>query len=175
MFEKGSSLEVHKSYEELKKILLGNKCEIVAEEKPKRITVKQGSLWKVTPKGVKKKVDFYLTPKGSGTRISSISSLTLDWIGVSILGYLLAAILAFMFWWLAIDLEVYIARSGGILWGWLAEALGYNISQQSFLFANLLRVLSTVSFIVIIYLIIADIYISIRKDSFAKQTLKLLP
>ena len=82
MFEETVPLKADKAYVELKKLLLKEKCRIVAEENPHRVEVEQGSLWRPSPKGVKKRVNFYLIreeAKGE-TRVISRSSLTLDWI-----------------------------------------------------------------------------------------------
>ena len=156
MFERVVSLELEKAYEELKKLLLRKECKIIAEEHPKSITVEQGSLWEASPKKVKKIISFRLLSQDSKTRIVSTSSLTSDWINISILGYVLAGILAFIFWW-------------------LAEALRYTGFQQSILVVSLLKILSIGIAVALIVSIIADIYINARKDSFAKQTLRLLP
>jgi len=168
-------MDVEKAYEELKNLLLKNRCRIIAEEKPKRIAVEQGSLWRASPKEVKKEISFYLIPNDSKTRIVSTSSLTPDWIGVSILGYVLAIILALIFWLLAMDLEAYITRGAGVLWSWLLTAYGHSGSPPPLLMVSFFEVLSAVGVIVLVYLIIADIYISIRKDSFAERVLRQLP
>ena len=42
-------LEIEKAYSELKALLLRRDCRIVAEESPVLISVKQGSLWGISP------------------------------------------------------------------------------------------------------------------------------
>lgn len=175
MFERIASLDVEKAYEELKNLLLKNKCKIIAEEHLKNITAEQGSLWGISPKGVKKKISFSLLPHNSGTRIVSISSLTSDWINISILGYVFAGIFASVSWWSATDLEASIMAERWSFWGRLAEAFGYTGFREALALVSLLKILSVFLVIVLIVSIIIDIYIYAGKDSFAEETLKLLP
>lgn len=171
LFEKTVSVEVVKAYEELRKLLFRNRCKIISEENPKSIKVEQGSLWRVTPKRVKKTVSFYFIPNGSETRVITNSSLTVDLMLVSLLGYVLAGIFAFMFQWLAVDLDAYI-KGGGIIWKSLA--FSYIDIKQPLFMVTLFKTLSTVSLIVLIYFILADIYVYLRKDSFAEKILGTL-
>jgi len=83
--------------------------------------------WGVTPKGVKKKIIFNFLPHNSGTRIVSISSVTSDWIIISIFGCVLYGIFAFLLGWMAIDLEASIMakkRVSGVGWRrhWVIQA-----------------------------------------------------
>ena len=50
LFERIVSLEVQKTYEYLRSILLKSNCKIIAEEPANSITVEHGSLWGTTPK-----------------------------------------------------------------------------------------------------------------------------
>jgi hypothetical protein len=115
LFERIVSLEVQKAHEELRNLLLKTKCKIVAEEPLKDITVEQGSLWGVSPKGVKK-ISFNFLPHNSGTRIVSISSLTSDWINISILSYGIIGISALVLGWITIDVEASIVARRSF-WG----------------------------------------------------------
>jgi hypothetical protein len=49
LVERTVSLEVEKAYSELKAHLLEKNCKITAEEAPTFISVKQGSLWGISP------------------------------------------------------------------------------------------------------------------------------
>jgi len=155
MIERVVNLTPEKAYEELKNLLLGNNGKIVAEKQASSIKVEQGSIWGVSPKGVKKIISFHFLPKDSGTRIVSVSSLTSDWIILSALGYVIMGILSPLFWSYAIGLE-----SSGLYETW---AINY------FRFTSILFVLA------VIVGITWDIFIYARKDSFAEDTLRLLP
>jgi hypothetical protein len=146
MIERVVKLTPEKSYDELKSLLFRKNCKITAEEHPKSITVEQGSLWGVSPKGVKKIISFHFVPKDSETRIISISSLASDWIILSISSYVFAGIFIPLFWWLAIDLG-----------------------------ERMLSLLSIFLAIVLIVGIILDVGIYALRDSFVEETLRLLP
>ena len=95
MIERVVGLAPEKAFEELRNLLLKSKCKITAEEQTKSITVEQGSLWGASPKGVK--IDFHFLPKNSGTRVVSTSSLTSDFIMLSVVGYILVGFLGGFF------------------------------------------------------------------------------
>jgi hypothetical protein len=175
MFERVVSLEVSKAYEELKDALLKRDCKIVGEVPPRSIAVEQGSLWGLSPKGVKKRVTFDLFPYDSKTRVVSFSSLTSDWIGLSVVGYALLVVLGSMLGWIAADLEAYIMARRQSFWGWLAEALGYTGFREALVMVGLLKVLSIVCFVVLIVGIIVDAYCYAKRDSFSEEVLRSLP
>ena len=156
MIERIVNLTPEKAYEELKNLLLRNNCKIVAEEHSKSIKVEQGSMWGFSPKGAKKRISFHFLPKDSGTRIASVSSLTSDWIILSALGYVVAGIFSPLFWLFAKDLE----------------SSGFDIPSVRI---NLIKILSILMVATVIIGIIADVYIYAKKDSFAEETLRLLP
>jgi len=175
LFERVTSLEIEKAYGELRNLLFRSNCKIVTEEHPKSITVEQGSLWGVSPKGVKKIVSFNLLPHDSGTRIVSTSSLSSDWVTISVFGCVLGGIFGFLFWWIATDLEVSIIAQRQSFWGWLNEVFGYTGYREALVLINLLKVLTILFIVVIIGSVIVDVYIFARKESFAEETLRLLP
>jgi hypothetical protein len=175
LFERIVSLEIQKAYEELKNILFKNNCKIVAEEPPKSITVEHGSLWGSSPKSVKKRITFNLIPYDSKTRIVSVSSLASDWINASIFGYALIITLGFLVGWMAMDLEASITAERRSFWGWLLELFGYTGFREALAMVNLLKILSTIFFAILIVGIIIDVYIYARRDLFSEGILRLLP
>jgi hypothetical protein len=175
LFERVVSLEAQKAYEELRAALLRNRCKIVAEEPLKSVTVEQGSLWGVSPKGAKKKITFRLFPHDSKTRIVSVSSLTSGWVGASIFSYVLGIVLASIFGWIAMDLEASITAQRRSFWGWLAEALGYTGFREALRIANLLKITSIVLFVMVITFIVIGVFIYVKRDSFSEEILRLLP
>ena len=169
------SLEVQKAYEELKAALLRRGCKIVTEEPTKSIIVEQGSLWGMSPKGVKKRVTFSLFPYDSKTRVVSVTSLASDWVATSVFGCILSLLLAFVFYWIATDMEAFIAAKRHSLWGWLAEAFGYSGFQEALAIVGLIKILSIVLLVIAIVSILTDLYIYAKKDSFSEEVVKLLP
>lgn len=172
--ERVVSLEIEKAYEELRNLLFRNNCKIITEQHPKSITVEQGSHWGVSPKGVKKVIDFHLLPHDSGTRIVSTSSLSSDWITISVFGYVVGVIFSLIFWWIATDLEVSIMAKRQSFLGWLAEAFGYTGYRQALALVSLLKIISIFLVVVLIISVIIDVYMYARKDSFAEEMLRLL-
>ena len=61
MLEQNVSLEIDKTYAKLKVALAQKGCRITSYESPKRILVKQGSLWGMSPKTAKKNIEVNLT------------------------------------------------------------------------------------------------------------------
>jgi hypothetical protein len=101
-------LGINEAYADLKALLLKRCCRVVAEEPPTFISVKQGSLWGISPRTAKKVVNYRLSPVDSGTRISYSSSLASDWKNLTIIGSMLSvAVMAFC-WWIAADLEAFL-------------------------------------------------------------------
>lgn len=175
MFERVVSSKLEKSFEELRNLLLSQKCKIISEEHPKSITVEQGSLWGISSKGVKKVIDFHLLPHNSGTRIVSTSSLSSVWTVVSVLGYAVGGVFSFIFWWIATDLEASIVAERESFWGWLAEAFGYAGYRQALVLINVFKIVAIFLVVIIVISVIVDVYLFARKDSFSEEILKLLP
>lgn len=175
MFERVLSSNVEKAYEELKDLLLKRNCKIVSEEQQKFIQVEQGSVWGMSPKGVKKVISFHLSSRNSGTRVASTSSLTSNWLSLCAIGYMIFAVLISIFWWIAVDLETYVTAQRGSFWGWLAEAFGYTGYQQALALINYFRIFSVLLAVGLIASVVIDVVIYVRRNSFAEETLRLLP
>jgi hypothetical protein len=79
LVERIVGLEIEKAYSNLKAVLLEKNCTITAEEVPTFISVRQGSLWGISPVTAKKNVNYHLDAVESGTRIICSSSLAPDW------------------------------------------------------------------------------------------------
>ena len=105
LLERNVKLEIHEAYENLKAVLLQKGCKVIAEEPPTFISVRQGSLWGISPRTSKKVVSCRLSPKDSETRIVVSSSLSSDWKKLTIIGSALSIIVASFCWWIAADLE----------------------------------------------------------------------
>lgn len=161
MFERVVSLDVHKAYEELKGYLLKNNCKIIGEEPSKSITVEQGSFWGFSPRGVKKRISFYLQPYDSKTRIVSISSLSSEVIILNVFGWIMLIIFAFIFG----ELEATFKALSPIP----------TVREEALALAGLCRVMMIVSVILVIFDIVYFTYIYARLDQFSEETLRLLP
>lgn len=166
MIERIVRLTPEMAYEELRKILLKQKCKITEEDSPKTITVEHGSLWEYSPRTAQKKISFHLVPHNSHTRIVSITSLTSSHFAWAIFGVVLAAFGSGFFWWFALDME---AEIKGL------EQLGYTGFEGALILVNVLKILALILVIILGISIIHEIYIYAQREAVAKELLSLLP
>lgn len=171
LLEQISSLKIESAYSEVKTILLEEGCKIVSEEPPKRILIRHGSLWGISPKYAKKIVSYHLYPYESGTKIVSYSSISPDWANLTLWGNIIAGVLASVLWWITSDVANYVASGKFGYWTWLAGAFGYPNADHAFFMINVTKALSIV-LVIAILLEILDVFIVYRRiDTFAKETL----
>ena len=165
------SKEIERTYVELKGILLEKDCKIIFEEPPKNIVVSNGSLRGVSPKNAKKIVDYRIYPNNLGSRIVNKSSISSDWVKLTLWGNIAAGVVAGVFWWIASDITNFLVNGKTGYWTWLAEVFGYPNLQYTFFMINITKVLSVV-LVVAILLEILDVFIVYRKiETFAEETL----
>ncbi len=171
--ERSVTLEIEKAYSEMRTILLERGCKIVAEEPPKHISIKHGSLRGVSPKSAKKVVSYQFSPEESGTRIFGDSCVSSDWANLTLWGNVAAGFVAAIFWWIATDINTLMVDGSGY-WTWLARAFGYPDVQYTSFMIDVTKALSVV-LIVTIILEILDVFIVYRKiGTFASETLNEL-
>jgi hypothetical protein len=175
VIEKLVSLNVERSYEELRRILLANECKIIAEDPPRSITVKHGSFWAWTPRDVKKKVRFILIPQDSNTKITAITSLASDYIALSILTFILMITIIPVGVWIVIDVENWVMEERSTFWGWLAEnLLGFTGYKKMLMLISIAKILLAITAILLLVSLISDIYIYVKRESFSEEILKML-
>jgi len=156
------SMDISKTYEELKKLLLENKCRIVEEEPPHKIIVEHGWVFTTSPTKIEKVVAFVLTPVESKTRIVAATSLTTDY--KNYIAYSLILNMIFL-----------------IYMGMITYFLSELSSKLSVVVSNVgseLYVLYILFFALIVLTIIEvarTIYAYWKRSSFAENILKLLP
>jgi hypothetical protein len=158
----------------LKALLLKKDCRIVAEEPPTFISVKQGSLWGISPRTAKKVVSYCLAPVDSGTRISCSSSLASDWKNLTVIGSALAVLVMALCWWIAADLEAFMIMQEPSYWSWIVTVDGYIDSQTAQMFAGLTRMLAIFLAIIIAIEAVIAVYAYFRVNVFAEEALNEL-
>lgn len=162
MIEKVVSHQLSATFVELKAILAASKCKLVGEKPPNFISVEQGSIWGVTPKSIKKKINFYLSANNSSTKISAYSELATSVIILAILTWPLALGSITFAKGLAIRLDIEANQ-----WYTSPEA------RQSYrALANLVRICIYAFLALAILDTILTIIGYIRVDSFAKEILQ---
>ena len=174
MVERTVSLEIEKAYAELKALLIKRDCRIIAEEAPTLISVKQGSLWGISPLTAKKVMNYRLAPVDSGTQITCSSALASDWKNLTVIGCALAVVFASLCLWIAMDLDALVAMNQHGFWSWIAMVGGYVDFQIAQSFAGLTRMLAVfLAFIVALEVVIV-VYVHFKINFFAEATLRLL-
>ena len=167
-------LPVDQAFNELKNILLKEKCKIITEDPPKYILVKQGSLNGVLPKSAKKIIKFYLSSEGTGTKITSSTEIASDWTNMTLFGNMLAAVLAGIFFWIASDMQNFLETAKASYWSWLAQGYGYPDLSNTLFMINVTRALAVFLVVAIIAEILIVVYVYPRKNAFAEITLTKL-
>jgi hypothetical protein len=166
-------LEIGKAYAELKALLLRKGCKILAEESPTLITVKQGSLWGISPRTAKKVMTYQLAPVDSGTRITCSSALASDWKNLTIIGTALAVLVASLCWWIASDLDAFVTTQQPSYWSCLVTVDSYVDFQTAQLLAGLTRVLAVFLAIIIAAEVVIAGYAYFRINAFAENLSEL--
>jgi len=174
LFERNIGLKIEKAYADLKALLLRKGCRIVAKEPPTFISVKQGSLWGISPRTAKKVVSYRLYPVDSGTRITVSSSLASDWKNLTIIGSALAVIVIALCWWIAADLEAFMITQEPSYWSWIVMVDSYIDFQTGQMFAGLTRMIAVFLATIIALEAVVAVYAHFRINVFAEETLKAL-
>ena len=171
MLKRSIVLEIEKAYSELKTILVERGSKIISEVPPEHISIQHGSLRGVSPKSAKKMVNFSMFQNKTITKIEIDSTLSSDWINLTLVGNIIAGFVAAAFWWIASDIADLVVNGNYGYWTWVAEVFGYPNVQYTLFMSNLLKALSIV-LVVTIILEILDFFIVYRRiDSFAKEIL----
>jgi hypothetical protein len=160
-------LGINEAYADLKALLLRKGCKVVAEKPPTFISVKQGSLWGISPRTAKKVVSYRLSPVDSGTRISCSSSLASDWKNLTIIGSALAVLVMALCWWIAADLEAFMITQEPNYWSWIGMVDSYIDFQTG-------QMLTVFLAIIIALEAVIAVYAHFRINAFAEENLKAL-
>jgi sterol desaturase/sphingolipid hydroxylase (fatty acid hydroxylase superfamily) len=100
-------------------------AEVVSEAAPTQLTVRQGSLWGVTPKSAKKIIYFTFEPtEDTKTRVEYSSKVAAEWKYTTVIGCVLAVVLAGVCLWMATDLGTFLVTQQPSVWSWLITLQG---------------------------------------------------
>ena len=167
------SLGINEAHADLKAFLLRKGCKVVAEEPPTFISVKQGSLWGISPRTAKKVMRYRLSPVDSGTQISCSSSLASDWKNLTIIGSTLAVLVIALCWWITADLEVFMITQEPSYWSWIVMVDSYVDFQTGQMLVGWTRMLTVFLAIIIALEAVIAVYAYSRIDAFAEENLVL--
>ena len=168
------SLGINKAHADLKAFLLRKGCKVVAEEPPTFISVKQGSLWGISPRTAKKVMRYRLSPVDSGTQISCSSSLASDWKNLTIIGSTLAVLVMALCWWITADLEAFMITQEPSYWSWIVMVDSYIDFQTGQMLVSLTRVLAVFLTIITAIEAVIAVYAHFRINAFAEEILNTL-
>jgi hypothetical protein len=174
LLERNVDLEIRKAYENLKAALLQKGCKVIAEEPPTFISVRQGSLWGISPRTAKKVVNCRFSSGDSGTRIVVSSSLSSDWKNLTVIGSALSLIVASLCWWIAADLAGFAESQQPSYWSWIIANGGYTNLGLAQAFVGLTRGLAIFLAVVVLLEVIIYVYVKSRIDEFAEEALRPL-
>ena len=171
MNERIVNLKINEVFGKLKQLIIHKGYSILNEESPSILTIKQGSIWGMTPRTAKKIVTFNLQPLKSETSIKFSSKFAPKWKNLTIAGYVLSSFLILLSLWITIDLELSLLNRAPSSWSWIATyANTINFSAlQSFSFLSKLLFF----FLIVILLIesIIVIYSYLKINLIAEETL----
>jgi hypothetical protein len=169
LLERTVSLKIEEAYANLRVALLEKGCKVLSEQPPRQISVKQGSLWGITPKTAKKTINIDLEVVDSGTRVTFSSKLAADWKNITVVGCALAAVLVGVCFWIAADLSAFMLTSEPSFWSWI---FGNTVDLQAGqVFVNLTWGLAVFLSIIILLEIVIVVYVHSKIDAFAQETL----
>lgn len=172
VLERIAKTDVEQAYADFRQRLLENGCRVISEEAPKRIVVKQGSLWGVSPKTAKKLISLRFSSHKSGTQVLVSSTLASDWKNITLIGSTLSIILIFVCVWIATDLNAF-AASGAIgFWSWIAMVDGYVNVQVTQTFAGVTSALAVFLAVIIALEGLIVVYVKRKLDGVVEATLK---
>ncbi len=166
------SVGIEEAYSQLRTLLSQNNCRITAEQAPKNLRIKQGSLWGISPKTAQKTVVFQLSQNGSETQIESNSSLSPDYLKLTVIGCVFAVALALLCAWISLDLAGFAASQKPSFWSWLTEAGGYVDTQGAILLSNLTRVFAVFLAVTLALEAFVVAYVRSKINVFAEEILK---
>lgn len=171
MVEKTVNMPIAKAYMDLKLHLEQKGCKIRTETPPASLTVKQGSLWGISPQNAKKNVTCTLTQSETGTKITCKSTLSRDWVNMTVAGTVLSVILVGLCLWMSFDLTGFLDTGRPSTWSWIASVGSYVDYTLGESFVSLTRMLAAFLSIIIASEIVIALYARARIDLFVKEVL----
>lgn len=161
------NLETEKAYAGVKASFAQSRCKTVSENPPTHLQVKQGSLWGMSPSSAKKIIDITFAPVDSATQVTCSSRLSPDWKNITIVGCVLAAVLAALCLWIALDVNAFMANGKATFWSWLVTVDGNVDVSVAQAFVKLTEALAVFLFIIIMLEVAVAVYAQRGIDKFA--------
>jgi hypothetical protein len=164
-------MPITETYADLKAHFEQKGCKVTSETPPTSLTVKQGSLWGISPQSAKKTVTCNLTQKGSQTKISCSSKLSRDWVNLTIVGTALSIVIVGLCLWMSFDLAAFLNTGRFSTWSWIASEGSYIDYALGETFMAVTRMLAVFLTVIIAAEIVIALYAHSRIEKFAKEVL----
>lgn len=174
MLKRIFNLENDKTFADIKDALVQKGAKIASENPSIHLFLKQGSIWGMLPTTAKKTVDVAFVPVNSGTQVTATSRLSSDWKNLTIIGCALAAVLAALCLWMALDLTTFMSTGKASFWSWLASVNGNVDISVAQTFVNLTKALTVFLSLIIVLEIAVAIYAYKGIDRFVQETFDVL-
>jgi hypothetical protein len=169
--EQTVNMPIADAYNDLKAHLKEQGCKTLSETPPSNLTVKQGSLWGVTPRSAKKIVTCSLNQTAGETKICCSSKLSRDWVNLTVAGTALAVVVVGLCLWMSADLTVFLGTAQPNTWSWIASTGDYIDYPRAEAFINLTNLLAIFLSAIIAAEAAIAFYARSRIDQFAKSVL----
>lgn len=163
------NMPIADAYEDLKLHLEQKNCKVLLEVSPTSLTVKQGSLWGISPQNAKKILTCTLNPNATGTTISCHSKLSRDWVNITVAGTALCVVLVGVCLWMSIDLAAFLDTGRFSTWSWIASVGSYVDYTLGESFVGLTRMLAAFLSVIIAAEILIALYARSHIDLFVKE------
>jgi hypothetical protein len=169
--ERKVDLKVDEAYAKLKTVLVEKGCSVVSEEQPRQLLAKQGSLWGISPRNAKKTIKITLEPAEDKTSIKYSSKLASDWKNVTLIGCVLAFVIAVVCVWMATDLSKFMVDGNPSFWSWIITVGGKAEFQTGEAFVNLAYGLTVFLSVVIVLEFAIVVYARSKIEVFVEEAL----
>ena len=165
---------IEETYEKTKTLLIGKGCTVVSEEPSRQFAVRQGSLWGLSPRTAKKNIKLSFEANGIKTSIKYSSKLAQDWKNVTLVGCVLAFLIAVLCVWMATDLGKFMATGDQSFWGWIITSGDQIEFLAGEAFINLAYGLTAFLSVIIVLEIAVVVYARSKIEEFIEEALSQL-
>ena len=172
--ERKVDLNIDQAYEKAKTVLIEKGCSVVSEEPSRQLLVKQGSLWGLSPRTAKKNIKITFESADNKTSIKYSSKLSPDWKNVTLIGCVLAFVIAVLCVWMALDLGKFMVDGGQSFWGWIITSGDQVEFQAGEAFVNLAYGLAVFLSVIIVLELAVVVYARSKIEVFVEEALSQL-
>ena len=101
---------------------------IIVDTPPVFLSIKQGSIWGISPRTAKKIIKYSFTSKKSRTKINYSSEFSPDWKKLTIVGYIFSFLLIGLLFWINTNIQKYLLTGNPGFWAWITKSNLTNLS-----------------------------------------------